>query len=278
MANKILINGKATDQIAILDRGLQYGDGLFETIAVFQNELLCWDEHIARLVQGCERLKLPVPDLQQVKSEALSFSSSAGNAVLKIILTRGQGGRGYAPPDKTDVTRIIALYPWPNHPAENTNSGINTRLCQFRYSQNPVLAGIKHLNRLEQVLARSEWNDSSISEGIVMDTDGNIIEGTMSNVFYGKGNTLFTPDLSACGIEGIARQKIIELSGALSIEINIKKIALQELLDADEIFICNSIIGIWPVKKIDAQEYQSGKITTQIKEKLIERQIIAPIC
>lgn len=277
MANNILINGKTNDLINVLDRGLQYGDGLFETIAIFQNELLCWDEHIARLVQGCERLKLSTPDVQQLKNEALSFSSSAEKAVLKIILTRGQGGRGYAPPDKTDVTRIVALYPWPQHPAENTDSGINTRLCQIRYSQNPLLAGIKHLNRLEQVLARSEWDDTDICEGIVMDTDDNIIEGTMSNIFYAKGNTLFTPDLSASGIKGIIRQKIIELSANLNIEISIQKIALPELLDADEIFICNSIIGVWPVKRIDVQEYQPGKMTALIKQKLVEQQIIAPI-
>ena len=120
----------------------------------------------------------------------------------------------------------------------------------YRYAHNSVLAGIKHLNRLEQVLARSEWTDSSIAEGVVLDHEENVIEGTMSNVFYIKGKTLYTPELSACGVDGIIRRKVITLATELHLEICINKISLKSLMDADEIFMCNSVIGVWPIKML----------------------------
>jgi 4-amino-4-deoxychorismate lyase len=278
MAQHTLINGKATNEISFQDRGLQYGDGVFETIAFEQNSLLCWDEHLNRLEQGCQQLKLSFPDKKLLEDETVSLTDAVDRGVIKIMLTRGQGGRGYALPDKQLTSRIISLYPWPEYSAENLTHGINVRVCDYRYAHNSVLAGIKHLNRLEQVLARSEWTDSSTAEGLVLDNEGNVIEGTMSNVFCIINNVLYTPDLSACGVKGIIRDKVIEVASSLNIDVEIKNISLETLNTADEIFVCNSIIGIWPVNTLDGKIFSIGTKTQQIKQTLKDKQYISSLC
>jgi 4-amino-4-deoxychorismate lyase len=278
MAIKTLINGKETDQISFLDRGLQYGDGLFETIAVEEGELLCWDDHFYRLQQGCERLNILSPDQNILKAETSQLVDSVDCGIIKIIVTRGQGHRGYSTAGTTEPTRIVSLFPWPEYSNENSTSGINVRVCDYRYAQNPVLAGIKHLNRLEQILARSEWDDDSIAEGIVLDQMNNVIEGTMSNLFYVTNKSLNTPDLSYSGVEGIIRNKIIEIAPSIDIDINIKKTSLEELKNADEIFMCNSIIGLWPVKAINEIAYEQGEIAVKIKQALKEKKFISKLC
>ena len=274
MAAKNLINGKVFDQIEIFDRALHYGDGVFETIAIQDGKVLCFDEHLNRLEKGCKKIKIPVQDKTIIKNEILSLTENTDRAVVKIIITRGQGGRGYKIPDNIESTRIISLFPWPDYSSELSIFGIKTKLCNYRYSNNPVLAGIKHLNRLEQILARAEWGDKKIIEGIVMNSDNYIIEGTMSNIFCILEKTLYTPDLSLCGIEGIVREKIINLADKLKFKIEIKKITLDFLLNAEEIFMCNSLIGIWPVNSIDKKVFLEHKETQKIKNKLIEYNFI----
>jgi 4-amino-4-deoxychorismate lyase len=274
MAIKSLINGNSSDAISLYDRGLQYGDGLFETIAIEEESLLCWDEHIERLQSGCSRLKIPMPNQDTLTEEARRLTSSIERGIIKIIITRGQGGRGYALPVNVESTRIISLYPWPEYSFGNPDDGINVRVCNYRYAHNSILAGIKHLNRLEQVLARSEWTDSSIAEGVVLDHEENIIEGTMSNIFYIKNEILYTPELSACGVEGIIRQKIITLAAELHLEICINKISIESLMDADEAFMCNSIVGVWPIKMIDEKSLMVGDKTIKIKKALQKQNCI----
>jgi 4-amino-4-deoxychorismate lyase len=274
MAIKSLINGNSSDAISLFDRGLQYGDGLFETIAVEEESLLCWDEHIERLQSGCSRLKIPIPNQDTLTEETRRLTSSIERGIIKIIITRGQGGRGYALPVNVESTRIISLYPWPEYSFGNPDDGINVRVCNYRYAHNSVLAGIKHLNRLEQVLARSEWTDSLIAEGVVLDHEENVIEGTMSNIFYIKNEILYTPELSACGVEGIVRQKIITLAAELHLEICIHKISLESLMNADEAFMCNSIVGVWPIKMINEKSLMVGDKTIQIKKALQKQNCI----
>ena len=275
MAQQTLINGIATNEISFFDRGLQYGDGLFETIAVEDGNLLCFDEHLKRLEQGCTRLKISFPDNNLLTYETRSLINSNDRGVIKIMITRGQGGRGYVLPDTSEASRIISLYPWPEYPIENYSDGVNLRICDYRYANNPALAGIKHLNRLEQILARSEWSDDDIAEGIVLDQEDNIIEGTMSNVFYFSNNTLFTPDLSTSGVDGIIRNKIIELASGLNISVEINKSSVETLINADEVFICNSIIGLWSAKKINDKLFPIGEKNKQILQALKDNHYIA---
>lgn len=271
MADDILINGEPATQIAVQDRGLNYGDGVFETIAVQSGKLLCWADHLERLLISCQQLKIPFIEVPQLRRETEALASDVEHGVIKIIITRGTGGRGYAPPAAPQPNRIVAHYPWPDFPAATAADGIALRVCETRYGHQPMLAGLKHLNRLEQVLARSEWDDPAIAEGVVLDIDDNVIEGTMSNIFYASNDKLYTPDLKRCGINGVIRQKIIELADAVTI----KPTTLAELLAADEIFVCNSIIGLWPVTRINDNHFKVGTISENMKELLTSREYIS---
>ena len=274
MATKNLINGKYSNEIVLSDRAIHYGDGLFETIAIQNKQILCFDTHLNRLEKGCKKLKIPIPNRDIIKNEISTLIETNDQAVIKIIVSRGQGGRGYKIPEDIEPTRIISLHPWPNYSRNYSTLGIKTKVCNFRYAKNPALAGIKHLNRLEQILARSEWADNTISEGIVMDTNNFVIEGTMSNIFCIIGRTLHTPDLSLCGVEGIVREKIIDMADKVNFSVEIKNMSLEFLLNADEVFMCNSLIGIWPVNSINEKQFSSYQQTTKITNSLIKYNFI----
>lgn len=270
-----IINGQFNDFISVRDRGLHYGDGVFETIALQGNTPLCWELHYQRLKSGCERLGINCPSDSLLLSELAQFQIESELSVFKIIITRGQGGRGYRLPDAdTPTTRILGLYPWPEYPDENYSEGIKTAICRIRLGHNPYLAGIKHLNRLEQVLASSEYNQPDIAEYLMMDKDENIIEGSMSNLFMVTNNTLVTPDISNCGINGIVRQHILGLAPLIGLSARITSITKSDLYNADELFLCNSVIGIWVIRKIGEHEYNAGPWTEMIRNKLIEEKII----
>ena len=270
-----LINGQKNEFISVLDRGLHYGDGLFETIAIHDKQPLCWDKHYVRLKTGCARLGMECPSSDLLFSEALQLCNDSDKSVLKIILTRGQGGRGYCPPEKQNpVTRILGNYPWPDHPVENRITGIKIILCNTRLARNPQLAGIKHLNRLEQVLARSEWDDPEIAEGLMQDTEDNVIEGTMSNLFIINGNLLITPDITECGIAGIIRECVLELAADISLQTLVTALTVKELYAADEIFLCNSVIGIWQVKQLEQHKFKTGPWAEKIHKRLVQQKMI----
>ena len=268
----ILINGQATDHISARDRGLHYGDGLFETLAVIDGRCPLWDRHMQRLQNGCQRLQLPIPDLAMLQAEAKSLIENKTRAVLKLIISRGEGGRGYRYPQPTQTTRIIMQHPWPDYPAQNWQEGVQVRFCNTTLARQPQLAGLKHLNRLEQVLARNEWQDTEIAEGLMQDENGNVIEGMISNVFMVQNDILFTPDLSHCGVAGIMRDIILELADTEGITISITNISWQQLLKADEIFLSNSLIGLWPIKHLHGQNYLVGEISRKLQQ-LINRNI-----
>ena len=269
-----LINGEPSETISVHDRGLQYGDGLFETLAVQNNQPLCWARHFARLQLGCQRLKIDCPAEKLILSDVNRLCMDTKQAVLKMIITRGAGGRGYKSLQTELPTRIIAIYPWPDYPGENITHGVKVHICETRMGHNPILAGIKHLNRLEQVLASNEWRDPDIAEGLVLDIEGNVIEGTMSNLFAVRGNLGYTPDLDRCGVEGIVREYILETAAELNFEIEIKRIKLDDLLAVDEIFLCNSTFGIWPVRQIETHKFDPGSWSARLREHLIKHQVI----
>ena len=246
-AAQTLVNGEITGKLPILDRGLHYGDGVFETIAVKDGEPKYLDEHLQRLVLGCRRLRITAPRLDLLKAEIASLCDGSARTIIKVIVTRGQGARGYRPNGAIQPTRIVTRYAWPTYSADFLTHGIAVTICATRLSRNPKLAGIKHLNRLEQVLARGEWYDE-YQEGLMLDTEGYIIEGTMSNLFMVQGDTLVTPDLSPAGVAGSMRAKIIKCAARLNVPISEIKMKLRDLNNADGAFFCNSIIGIWPVR------------------------------
>ncbi len=258
------LNGESKHCIDVSDRGFQYGDGLFETIEILHGKPLFLDLHLTRLLAGCKRLLIPMPDYALLQREAENLAAQRKQAVMKLIITRGTGGRGYRQPEEIRPTRLFSLHPYPDYPESFYREGVSIRFCRHRLGLNPSLAGIKHLNRLEQVLGRAEWLNADIQEGLMLDLHGNVIEGTMSNVFYVKDRILHTPLIEQSGVAGIVRSIIIDLAAQLPIETIKKNILPEELLQAEEMFVTNSIIGIWPVKKLDRQDFVVGPITQEL--------------
>ncbi len=259
-----LIDGRESDSISVLDRGLHYGDGLFETMAVIDGSPWLWERHMRRLCQGARRLGLPGPDAPRLREEALRLGAGHARAVLKVIITRGRGARGYRAEETPRLTRIVARYAWPDYPAAFSSKGIQVRVCDTRLGDNPHLAGLKHLNRLEQVLARGEWRDPGIAEGLMLDQSGRVISGTQSNLFAVRGGGLCTPELSRCGIRGVMREWILEQGTAMGIPCSETALTLDDILGAEEVFMCNSVAGIWPVRGIGAARLEIGPVTRRL--------------
>ena len=260
----MLVDGRPETTVAALDRGFQYGDGLFETIKITDGAPEFWGRHMARLQGGCERLSIPSPDPALLRSETATLAARLPRGVLKVIVTRGVGGRGYRPPDQVRATRVVSVHPAPDYPASFATEGVNVRLCETRLAIQPRLAGIKHMNRLEQILARMEWTDANIAEGLMLDSSAAVIEGTMSNLFLVAGGRLRTPALESCGVAGIMRAVVLELAREIGIECRVERVILDDVLAADEAFLTNSVIGIWPVAALHKRRYAVGPVTRRI--------------
>ncbi|MEW6354499.1 MAG: aminodeoxychorismate lyase [Pseudomonadota bacterium] len=258
-----LINGQPAANIDVGDRGLHYGDGLFETLAVRAGVPLLWERHMQRLTHDCARLGIAAPDVALLHQEAEQVCAAAPRAVLKIIITRGVGGRGYRCTASTP-TRILTLHPWLDYPDAFKQQGVKVRVCATRLGMNPALAGVKHLNRLEQVLARNEWDDADIPEGLMLDGAGRVVEGTMTNVFAVRDGVLLTPDVSQCGVAGVMRALILEQAAAWGIKSRITQFGVEELTAMHEIFVCNSLIGVWPLRELAGVAFPVGPLTRRI--------------
>jgi 4-amino-4-deoxychorismate lyase len=255
---RTLVNGVYAGTLPLTDRGLHYGDGLFETIAVRLSAPCLWSEHLDRLCLGAARLGIPLPDPGLLLHECLALSQGVGDGVLKLILTRGSGGRGYRPPVAPFPTRILALYPLPGYPSDWGDTGVAVRWCQTSLGESPSLAGIKHLNRLEQVLARSEWDDEGIAEGLMCDPRGRVIAGTMSNLFVYTGGRLLTPRLNTCGVAGTVRGLVLRLAPGLGVGVAEVDLRLENLVTADGAFLTNAVLGVWPVRRLGGIDYDPG--------------------
>ena len=272
---KSWVNGQSAQSISLLDRGLAYGDGLFETILIQFAKPLLLGQHLDRLCAGAEYLKIPL-DRIQISDEITRFIDEAveeekiqdiSQCILKILLTRGVGGRGYQFSESSlKPSRIFQLFPFPKYPIDNAGSGIKIRVCDTRVSQSSVLAGLKHLNRIDNVIARNEWDDPGIAEGLMLDATGMLIEGTMSNVFIVKNGMLFTPSLEYAGVAGVMRARVLQVADTVGFSVQVvASFSLEMLTSCDELFICNSIIGIWPVTSFESQRWSVGSITKRLQ-------------
>ncbi len=257
-----MVNGLVTNDISISDRGLSYGDGVFETLAVRDGHIQFLDYHLQRLGTGCARLRIKAPNDVVIENECRELISGQDDCVLKIIVTRGAGGRGYRADPDLEPTRIVSMTEWPDIAV--TETGFRITVCETRLARNPALAGIKHLNRLEQVLARSEWEDPEIHEGLMLDSEDKVIAGTMSNVFATRNGALRTPDVSRCGISGVMRRVVLETAEELQLESFVCEMGLDDLLTADELFITNALMGITPVTRLCDKEFPSGATTQSL--------------
>lgn len=253
MTPRVLVNGVARAGIAASDRGLLYGDGLFETILFVRGAAPLWARHMRRLEHGCASLLLPAPDAHALAAETARVVEGMPRAVVRITLTRGSGARGYAPPENMDATRIAAAFDPPLIPSDWYVRGIRVRFGELRLAAQPRLAGIKHLNRLEQVLARAEWNDPDIVEALLFDEADRLVGATAANVFVASGGKLVTPALERCGVAGVAREEILAHA-----DVEVREIGREELMEADEIFLSSSVRGILPVRQLDGRGFAPG--------------------
>jgi 4-amino-4-deoxychorismate lyase len=267
----ILINGKHVSQVESCDRGLHYGDGLFETIAIVNSQPRFWQRHLARLSSGCETLMLPMVPVKLLRDEIDYLIKGKQRAVLKILLTRGCGGRGYTMPDECKPTRILSLHPWPDYPGSYSVGGVHVHLCHTQLYEDRRLSGIKHLNRLPQVMASHEWQQAACQEGFMFYPDDTLAEGTRTNIFMVKQGELLTPALNRGGVNGIMRGVVMDIAEQLGLAVRQAEVPRQELADMDEVFICNSLIGIWPVIQAGDWHWQVGNITRQLQLSVNER-------
>ncbi len=258
-----LVNGVKSDYVSVDDRGLNYGDGLFETILVKNNKPVLFDAHWQRLSRSAKVMQINCPAKEIVAGQIAEVIANNQDGVLKIIVTRGQGnGRGYQYSPDHSPTCIVRYFP----PSESSKIFANDiRLTFSQYPLAPsIFGGIKHLNRLEQINARAELSKSKYNEIICSDIQGNIIECSSANIFFCTNNIIYTPLINNFGIKGIIRDWVISCAEENHIQINECELTREIVLQSDEVFITNSIIGVRSVAKIEQIIYQSGETTRML--------------
>ncbi len=251
------VNGKLVSGVAPTNRGFAYGDGVFRTMRLLDGQLQDWPQHYQTLVADCSKIQIVCPSAELLMQDfrALMMSGPGGEAVssiIKVIITRGEGARGYAPPAICEPTRVLVQSPLPVYPPEIYHQGVALYTCQTRLAQQPLLAGIKHLNRLENVLARAEVKDPRFFDGLLCDYDGHVIEAVSGNLFLQKDGVIMTPLLDQCGVAGVMRQKIMDWYRTHGQPVAVTRISPENLLTADAVVIANSVYGVLQVMQIDA--------------------------
>ncbi|MDF0604172.1 aminodeoxychorismate lyase [Neisseriaceae bacterium TC5R-5] len=266
-----LINGKEQQQISVLDRGLAYGDGIFRTLELRYGQPKLWRWQYARLCEDAARLHLATPSAETLLTELRLLGGTMPRAVAKITLTRGEGQRGYAIPASAESHRIVTVSDWQGYPANYAEQGISARWCDLRLAIQPALAGIKHLNRLENVLARSEWDDPTIQEGLLLDNDGYLVEGTMSNLYILSDNIILTPILEYCGVQGAVRDWLSTYCAIQRLPFMPARLRPAQLLTAQAVFFSNSLIGLWPLRQLDRLSWSPHPLVAQLQQALAQQ-------
>ncbi len=269
LPDAVWVDGRPAGEVSVLERGLHYGDGLFETIACVGGRPRLLPRHLKRLVAGCARLQLPQPDLALLAGEISGAAGTGAAAVVKLILARGPAAaRGYAFPLNQAPTRILLRYPAAAAELATAPPAVAVRLGQLRLAENPALAGIKHLNRLEQVLARAEWSDPAIAESLHFSVGGALVCGTACNVFLVRAGVLMTPRLELCGVAGVMREVVAELAEASGLHFEKRLLTCADLDRAEEIFLTNALTGIRAVAQLAGRPLGAGPVTHHLQQAL----------
>ncbi|MDI9221662.1 aminodeoxychorismate lyase [Pantoea sp. EA-12] len=260
----MLINGIEQNVLSASDRAVQFGDGCFTTAAVVSGRIQLLDAHLQRLKESCERLFMPLPDLALLSAEMQQLASGQAQAVLKVILTPGEGGRGYSRAGCETPTRILSLAPWPQHYARLQQHGATLVTSPVRLARNPLLAGLKHLNRLEQVLIRRHLDQTDADEALVLDTAGTVVECCAANLFWRKGERIYTPRLEQAGVNGIMRRYLMAQMAMAGQCCQLIDGSRDDVLNADEVVICNALMPVLPVRKIDDVSFSARTLYQQL--------------
>ncbi|MBV8741188.1 MAG: aminodeoxychorismate lyase [Sinobacteraceae bacterium] len=257
------------ESVAALDRGLQFGDGLFETIACVRGEPRFLRRHLERLTRGCARLHIPMQDPAPIGARVRQLARASERSIVKVVVTRGVAlARGYAFSGAEKASCITFQYPAPQDLSAVADNGVKVQTLQLRLGENPALAGLKHCNRLEQILARAEWSDPAIFEGLLFSQSGHLTSGTMSNVFLVQAGRLATPRVDRCGVAGVMRAVVLDTARQLAVPVEECTLEAGALRQAEEIFLTNARIGILPVAMLDERALRIGPITQRLRTAL----------
>lgn len=270
-------HGEQVQDVSIDDRAFQYGDGLFETIAMRNGQPRLWDFHMDRLERGCERLGIAMPERRSLRESldkaAITSAEDTAYGTAKIILSSGNSQRGYARARPANAHTLVGIFSATPIAALHYSNGVETRLCNTRLALYSATAGLKTLNRLEQVLARCECEQAGTFEGFTLDADDRLICGTMSNVFIVTNKSIITPALDRCGVEGVMRRYTIETLQENDTLVDIRDIGLDEFRQSDEVFLTNSQFGILPVRRCGDRLWQSHTVTLEIMARMADNGI-----
>jgi 4-amino-4-deoxychorismate lyase len=248
----VIVNGEYINQVSLSDRSVQFGDGCFTTLLVTKGIAEFWSAHRQRLMQGCERLSINFSAWELLEKSVYELSQKHNKAVLKVIISRGIGGRGYGTDESAVPSFFISQHAFPNHYLEWQAQGIALSLSPILLAKQPLLAGIKHLNRLEQVLIKQQLQHTTFDDVIVCDTDKHLVESSAANLFWCIGNTWFTPDLSQSGVDGVMRNQVLRYFKQQGIAVKLVKIGSEALLKAEQLFLCNSVMKVIPARNFQA--------------------------
>ena len=247
----VLVDGQEGGRVDPMDRGLHYGDGLFETIAVVEGRARFLDWHLERLAEGARRLAFPTPEFETLRREIATVAFGP-RCVVKLIVTRGSGPRGYRPPKSPEPRRIVGAWHWPEA-AGAASTGARVRWCRTRLGRNPALAGIKHLNRLEQVLARAEWDDGAVDEGLMCDDRGHVVSATQANLFARLDGRWVTPQLDQCGVAGVMRRAFCAWQAGQGAAVEERALTRGDVEAASALVLTNAVTGARPVRELDGR-------------------------
>ena len=260
-----MLNGVETNTISVMDRGLMLGDGCFTTLQIRDSALQLWPYHWQRLVECCQRLQLLLPAQDVLVSHLKTMATGHHLACAKVVLTRGSGGRGYSSHGCNQQSELLTIQPFPEHYLQWRQQGVKLGVCQQRLGSSSMLAGLKTLNRLEQVLLKDEIERSGWPEAIVLNEGGYVIEGVTANLFWRRDCVLYTPDLSRCGVRGVMRAWVMEQMAALGLRIEVVAEPLSSMMKADEVFITNALMEVVPVTGINDAEYPDHALARQLQ-------------
>ena len=257
------------------DRAFQYGDGLFETVAIRSGEPRLWDLHIERLAAGCRTLGIEFPDPAGLRDKLMNAvhrsNENSAYCVAKIIISSGISQRGYGRASTQQGETYLGVFPARPLELSSYERGVDTLLCGTRLAVGSPVAGLKTLNRLEQVLGRSEVLANGAFEGIMLDAEQRLICGTMSNVFIVSAQSVKTASLARCGVEGIMRRFAIDTLRAEGLDVDVCDLSTDQFTASDEIFLTNSQFGLVPVRRCDDTHWHVGPVTRRCMELLAER-------
>ena len=271
-APQALFNGAPAPDLA-LHRGLHYGDGVFRTCMIYGGQVIDIHDQYELLLHDSTRLGLaPVPAAELMR-DAAQLAQGHARGVLKMTLLRGGVARGYRP-EAGPSDRLVCRYPAPEYPAAAWQRGVTVFRSDFRLASQPALAGIKHLNRLEQVLASRDW-PAGVDEALLSDDAGRPVGGTRTNLFWVRDSALHTPALERCGVAGFMRRKVLALAQSLQVRVQIRDAQWDEIDSADELFLTNSLVGIWPVAQLGSRRWQApGPVTSELMQRLAHPRLV----